>query len=219
MNKKSWILIGIVIFLLIGIFGFIYFQNKTTSSDEKENDNTYEANRTSSDRNLNEAKDEKSMTTIEEQIATFSTKIYSKDEARQNNVSITCNTLNETIVENGSTFSFCGTVGQSSSSKGYQEADIFDKYGNKKKGLGGGNCQISSTLYNAVLSVPNLVVIERHSHSNYVPYIEEGKDAAVAYGSYDFKFRNDTGNALKILTSTDGSTVTTTLISLKQEAK
>lgn len=78
-----------------------------------------------------------------------------------------------------------------------------------------GNCQISSTLYNAVLAVPNLVVTERHSHSNSVPYIAKGKDAAVAYGSYDLKFRNDSGNDVKILASTDGATVTTTLLAIK----
>ncbi|MCI8636475.1 MAG: VanW family protein, partial [Clostridia bacterium] len=84
-----------------------------------------------------------------------------------------------------------------------------------KKGLGGGNCQISSTLYNALLSVPTLVITERHAHSNYVPYIAKGKDAAVAYGSYDLKFRNDSGNDVKILSSTDGSSVTITLIAIK----
>ncbi len=78
-----------------------------------------------------------------------------------------------------------------------------------------GNCQISSTLYNAILSVPSLVVTERHAHSNSVPYIAKGKDAAVAYGSYDLKFRNDSGNDVKILASTDGATVTTTLLALK----
>ena len=57
-----------------------------------------------------------------------------------------------------------------------------------------GNCQISTTLYNAILSVPSLVVTERHAHSNSVPYIAKGKDAAVAYGSYDLKFRNDSEN-------------------------
>lgn len=152
---------------------------------------------------------------FEKQIATFTTKIYSTDSARQNNISITCATLNETVVKNGETFSFCNTVGQASSSKGYQEADIFDKDGNKKKGLGGGNCQVSTTLYNAVLSVPSLVVTERHAHSNNVPYIEKGRDAAVAYGSYDLKFKNDYGNDIKILSSTDGSNVTTTLVSLE----
>lgn len=78
-----------------------------------------------------------------------------------------------------------------------------------------GNCQISSTLYNAVLAVPSLVVIERHPHSNYVPYIAKGKDAAVAYGSYDLRFRNDFGNDIKILASTNGATITTTLLSVK----
>ncbi len=78
-----------------------------------------------------------------------------------------------------------------------------------------GNCQISSTLYNAILAVPSLVVTERHAHSNKVPYIQKGKDAAVAYGSYDLKFRNDAGYDIKILASTDGANVTTTLVSIK----
>ncbi len=56
-------------------------------------------------------------------------------------------------------FSFCNTLGPSSSKNGYKEADIFDNDGNKKKALGGGNCQISSTLYNAVLSVSSLKLL------------------------------------------------------------
>lgn len=233
MNKKIWILIAILIAVLIGFGIFFYFQN-TNNSKNKEN--TYEANRTSatntSDNNtsnqtktpsesINEVKqgigeaENKEPVITEEQVATSTTKIYSNDSARQNNVTITCNTLNGTIVKNKETFSFCSTVGQASSSKGYQEADVFDKNGKKKKGLGGGNCQISSTLYNAVLAVPTLVVTERHPHSNYVPYIAKGKDAAVAYGSYDFKFRNDSGNDIKILASTDNISVTISLIALK----
>lgn len=126
----------------------------------------------------------------ETEIASFSTKIYTKDSERQNNVSITCNTLNDTIVENGKTFSFCNTVGKATSSKGYQKADVF-KNGEKIKALGGGNCQVSSTLYNAVLKIPELKVTERHAHSNDVPYVKKGKDAAVSYGTYDFKFVNN----------------------------
>lgn len=86
----------------------------------------------------------------------------------------------------------------------------------RKKAFGGGNCQVSSTLYNAVLSVPELLVVERHEHSNYVPYVPKGKDAAVAYGSYDFKFTNNTGNDIKISCTTDGENITATLISIKQ---
>ena len=70
-------------------------------------------------------------------------------------------------------------------------------------------------LYNAVLAVSSLVVTERHEHSNKVPYVQKGKDAAVAYGSYDFKFRNNSGHDIKITCSTDGKNVTTTLISLQ----
>ena len=173
-------------------------------------------NNTNPTENTSEIKESETTAITEEQIATFTTKIYSKDSARQNNISITCNTLNNTVVKNGDSFSFCETVGQATTSKGYQKADIFDKDGNKKKGLGGGNCQISTTLYNALLSVPSLVVTERHKHSNYVPYIAKGKDAAVAYGSYDLKFRNDSGNDVKIQSSTDGENVTINLIALKQ---
>ena len=151
----------------------------------------------------------------EEILSTFSTKIYSNDTSRQNNINITCSTLNGTVVKNGATFSFCNTIGPSNSSKGYQEADIFDKNGNKKKGLGGGNCQVSTTLYNAVLAVPSLTVTERHEHSNHVPYIEEGKDAAVAYGSYDLKFVNNSGNDIKITAATDASAISISIVALK----
>lgn len=155
MNKKNGIVIAVIIAILIGVGIFFYFKN--ASSTPSNNENTYEANRTSSsgtnnattEKEQQEANENSSTTTevkqgiaepappIEEQIATFTTKIYSSDSARQNNISITCNTLNGTIVKNGATFSFCNTVGQASSSKGYQKADIFDKEGNKKKGLGG----------------------------------------------------------------------------------
>lgn len=138
MNKKVWIIIGI---LLIVIIGVIYAVNTTNNSNVQ----NYDANRTSaSENNTNENnqndnsteennQEEKKYT--EQEIATYSTKIYDKDEARQNNVSITCNTLNGTIVKAGDTFSFCNTVGQATSNKGYKEAKIFDKNGNIKKGL------------------------------------------------------------------------------------
>lgn len=131
-------------------------------------------------------------------ISEFSTKIYNKDEGRQNNLRITCAKLNQTIVKAGETFSFEKLVGKATTAEGYMEADIFDKDGNKIKGLGGGNCQVSTTLYNAVLKTEKLEVTERHEHSNKVPYIEDGKDAAVSYGSYDFKFINNNTYDIKI---------------------
>lgn len=128
----------------------INLKNGNTSNTEEinntssgENNNTPEnttsegSDNTSENKNSNEPVNTSSSSTpVEKTLATFSTKIYSKDSARQNNIKITCNSLNNTTVKNGSTFSFCNTVGQATSAKGYQKADIFDKDGNKKKGLG-----------------------------------------------------------------------------------
>ena len=240
MKKSKWIFISILISLiLIGVAIYFYSNNtndennynsqRTSINEEDKNNNIKQENSQTSNNSVNDtdvnittnknngsSNETVNTPTAEVTIASFSTKIYSKDSARQNNIRITCNTLNNTIVDTGNTFSFCNTVGQATSSKGYQKADIFDKNGKKKKGLGGGNCQISSTLYNTVLQVPSLVVTERHEHSNNVPYVPKGKDAAVAYGSYDFKFRNNSNNSIKILASTDGNYVYTSLVELKK---
>ena len=230
------ILIGLGIFVFYKNFSNSppqtnYETNKTSGSEELNNNenennainnnstenstnNTYNESSTQQNTNNNVTTSQapaESKPPVETQVATFSTNIYSQDSARQNNIQVTCNKLNGTIVKKGATFSFCGTIGPSTSSKGYQEADIYDNNGKKKKGYGGGNCQISSTLYNAVLATPNLVVTERHPHSNHVPYVKKDKDAAVAYGSYDFKFRNDTGSDIKILASATSKLVTVTL--------
>lgn len=234
MNKKLGIFIIIGLLALIGIGIYFYVQNINTNNEES----NYEANRTSAEGNTpneentsnnettNETQNTSSETTtnrdntpktVEEQLSAFSTKIYSNDANRTKNMEITTSTLDGTIVKNGETFSFCNTVGPATSSKGYLEADIYDHNGNKKKGYGGGNCQVSSTLYNAVLEVSDLTIIERHPHSNHVPYVPDGKDAAVAYGSYDFKFRNDTGNDVKILSSVTEGLVNVILMSLKTQ--
>ncbi len=237
MNKKARIFIILAILALIGIGIYFYMQNRNPNNE----DSNYEANRTSAENNTsnsendtsneentsnNESTAETTNTTaentsnventakaFEKQLSAFSTKIYSNDANRTKNMEITTSTLDGTIVKTGETFSFCDTVGPATSSKGYLKADIYDHDGNKKKGYGGGNCQVSSTLYNAVLAVSNLTVIERHPHSNHVPYVPDGKDAAVAHGSYDFKFRNDTGNDIKILSSVTEGLVNVTLMS------
>lgn len=235
MKNKNWLIAIFIIFLIIA-FGIYYFRNFSSKNTEPSyeankastsNDNTSNtsgneslpSNNTNSNNTENSTKEQTKGITdsapnkeTHETLSSFTTKIYSKDSARQNNIQITCKTLNGIIIKNGSTFSFCNTVGQATSAKGYQKADIYDNDGKKKKGLGGGNCQVSSTLYNAVLKVNSLSVIERHEHSNKVPYVKKGKDAAVAYGSYDFKFKNNSGNDIKIEASTNGKNVTITLI-------
>lgn len=185
-------------------------ENKTP--DSVTNETVDNANKTE---NPPEAPKEEPKKQTETLISEFSTKIYSQDTERQNNISITCTTLNNTTVNNGETFSFCNTVGKATTAKGYQKADVYQD-GQKVQALGGGNCQVSSTLYNAVLKIQGLKVTERHEHSNTVPYVPKGKDAAVAYGSYDFKFVNNTGNTIKIKSSCDKKNVYVKIFSQKE---
>lgn len=198
MKKLLIIIIGIC-FCLSGCNSN---QNNNTSENVQEENSSYNYNTSRTT-----ATDEEPSTSSETDIATFSTKIYIKDSGRQHNISLTTSKLNGTVVKPGETFSFCNTVGKATAAEGYEKADIYDSKGNIIQGYGGGNCQVSSTLYNAVLSSPNLTVVERHEHSRKVNYVESGKDAAVSYGSVDFKFKNDNNYSIKIYASNTPDTV------------
>lgn len=225
----------IILFFLI-LFTTICFSGCSKEDDTKTEVNTIEVNRTSTDiSNLNDisnntinnnivstnqannksnSSSSKVSNKSEELLAQFSTKIYSTDSARQNNLEITSKKLNGTVVKPNETFSFTKTIGPSTAAKGYEEADIYDSNGNKIKGYGGGNCQVSSTLYNAVQKVSSLEVVERHEHSNTVPYVKEVHDAAVAYGSVDFKFKNTNNFSIKILVETSKKYVVVKLMKI-----
>lgn len=229
----------IIMFIILGLIGIgvgIYITNRNKSSENNNpsynsaklsSNNPTNAENTTTDLNSSKNQNTENSNTEEDntqstkpeveseiQISEFTTKIYTKDEERQNNINITCSSLNDTYVEVGETFSFCNTVGKATTSKGYEKADVF-KDGEVIQALGGGNCQVSTTLYNAVLEVDGLDVIERHKHSNSVPYIKNGKDAAVSYGSYDFKFVNNTSNKIKISASCDSDYVYIKLFKLE----
>lgn len=218
---KKTIITLIVVGILVGA-GILLWNNLYKKEDNQQaqmNTNTnvsnYQANRSSTNANVNTNTNNPTNrdTKKEVEIANFSTKIYNKDKDRQNNISITCRTLSAKEVQPGEIFSFCDIVGKATHDKGYEEADIYVD-GKKEQGLGGGNCQVSTTLYNAVLQVPELEVIERHKHSGHVPYIEEGKDAAVAYGAYDFKFKNNTNSVIKIVMENTSENITAKLIKM-----
>lgn len=214
----SLIIIGTLV--VAGIWLYNSTQNNSQTQTQAENQtntnsSNYQAERSSADtnQNVNEKNNSVTIEKKETEIASFSTKIYNKDEERQNNIGITCKTLSTKEVQPGETFSFCDTVGKATHAKGYEEADIYVD-GKKEQGLGGGNCQVSTTLYNAVLKVPELEVIERHKHSGKVPYVQSGKDAAVAYGAYDFKFKNNTNNVIKIVMENTKENITAKLVKI-----
>ena len=208
-----------LIIIAVTIAGGVIAWNLWDSNNNKQaqtNTSNYQAQRSSTNTPSNSTNTNiaNPVSKKEAEIATFSTKIHNKDPKRQNNLTITCNTLNSKEINAGETFSFCDIVGKATIEKGYQEADIFVN-GEKKQGLGGGNCQVSTTLYNAVLQVPELEVLERHQHSAHVPYIKDGQDAAVSYGAYDFKFKNNTENTIKIEMENTENNITAKILKIE----
>ena len=225
--KKILIFLFIIV-TLVGAGVWWYSSTNTENEPQAKNDTSnYQAERSNVESNVdtntktttnnNDNTNVDTAITIpkkETQLAIFSTKIYNKDKERQNNIGITCRTLSTKEVQPGETFSFCDTVGKATHAKGYEEADIYVD-GKKEQGLGGGNCQVSTTLYNAVLQVPELEVVERHQHSGNVPYVQKGKDAAVSYGAYDFKFKNNTNNVIKIVMENSPENVTAKILKIE----
>lgn len=209
MKNKKWIFIilALLVFIGIGVY-FFFFSNSnpnlnSTPGTRTSTDNSNLQNRNKQSSNNfenNEVTNKESIGVtegLEKEIAKFSTKIMEEDKHRDNNMEISLSKLNGTIVKNNDTFSFNETVGSPTPNEGYEKAGVFveDKY---KKDYGGGNCQVSTTLYNAVLKVDSLKVTERHEHTQEVYYVPLGKDAAVAYGEIDLKFKNNTGHDIKI---------------------
>jgi len=213
---KNYTIPILIAVLLVALVGFIYFYNNPLHLGNQNNlSNNYEATKVSTENELEENNTiEIPVPAITEQeFATFNTEV-SGTSARKNNISICTSLLNDTTVAAGETFSFWNTVGNTTAEKGYQKAKSFDEHGNTIQTYGGGVCQVSTTLYNAVLSSTELEVVERHPHSKTVTYVPKDKDASVAYSSSDFKFKNNTSNPIKIYANYEESTLTVRLVKL-----
>ena len=122
---------------------------------------------------------------------------YVNNANRTTNLKIASAAINGTIVYPGETFSFNKVVGKRTADKGYKPATIFTGSSGTAQSLGGGICQVASTMFNAVL-YGNLGIVERHQHSQRVAYCPLGRDAAIYWGSEDFKFKNTTNYPIKI---------------------
>lgn len=127
---------------------------------------------------------------VKELLGSFSTSFSSSQDARNNNLKVACQFINGTILAPNEVFSTNETIGPTDSEHGYQAAPIIIG-GILQKGYGGGVCQVSTTLYNAVLYA-ELEIVERKNHSLAVGYITKGRDATLANGYIDFKFKNNT---------------------------
>ena len=126
---------------------------------------------------------------------------------RYSNIKLACKTLDGTIVKSGDTFSLWNTLGCPTKEKGYKKAKAFTSDGEIKQSYGGGICQVSTTIYNALLKIDEIKITERHEHSRDVVYIKDGKDAAVSYKSADLKFKNNADYDIKLKASVKNNKV------------
>ncbi len=135
-------------------------------------------------------------------LSTYSTRYSTSDRDRTTNLQLAASKINGTVVMPGETFSYNQVVGERTIAAGYKEAPIYVE-GEVVDGLGGGICQITSTLYNAVLYA-NLEIVERSNHQFVPSYVKASRDATVVYGSIDFKFKNNRNYPIKLVCSVSG---------------
>ena len=127
-------------------------------------------------------------------------------KGRSTNVLLANGLVNNTILQPGETFSYNETVGPRTYERGFKDAIVYVGT-SAEDGVGGGICQVSSTMYYATLRA-DLEIVERRSHSRMVTYVPLGEDATVAWGVTDYKFRNNTDFPLKIVTTNTSNSIT-----------
>lgn len=153
-----------------------------------------------------------------DKISSYTTYFAGNQINRSKNIEISSNLINEKIIMPGEVFSFNNTVGDVTPDKGYVNAATFQG-GKIVDGLGGGICQVSSTLYNTVL-LANLEIIERYSHSLPVSYVLPGRDATIYVGALDFKFKNNRTYPIKIITNySRAGTLTISIYGTKEDVE
>ena len=148
-------------------------------------------------------------------ISSFSTKYSASNRDRTTNLKLASDKINGTVIMPGEIFSYNTVVGKRTIAAGYKEAPIYEN-GKVVDGLGGGICQISTTLYNAALYA-NLEIVERRNHQFVPSYSAAGRDATVVYGAIDFKFKNTRSYPIKIICSVQGGIAKFELFGLHEQ--
>jgi vancomycin resistance protein YoaR len=152
-----------------------------------------------------------------DQLSTFSTYYGTGDAGRCYNIYLASKSITETVVMPGETFSFNDLIGECSTRTGYRESTIYLN-GELSRGIGGGICQVSTTLYNAVVRA-NLEIVQRRNHSLSVTYVPLGQDAMVSIGSSDFQFKNNRDYPIKVVSSTGTGSITCQIYGLKTDTE
>ena len=152
-----------------------------------------------------------------DKLGTFTTRYDERDRDRTTNLKLACQKLNNQVVLAGATFSYNKTLGERTIAAGYKNAAVYEN-GQVVDGIGGGICQISSTLYNAIVDA-NLETVERRNHQFVTSYVPAGKDATVVYGMTDFKFKNTRKYPVKIIATAQNGIATISIYGVKEEVE
>ena len=152
-----------------------------------------------------------------DQLSTYTTRYNAGNYNRSNNLELAAKAINGTILMPGETFSYNQTVGERTISAGYKAAGAYAG-GKVVQDVGGGICQISSTLYNAVL-LANLEVTDRSNHCFETSYVAAGRDATVNWGTVDFQFKNNRNYPIKIETAAKDGIATAQIYGIKEETE
>lgn len=150
-----------------------------------------------------------------DKLATFTTRYDVSNKDRTVNLELACQKINEKVVSPGEVFSYNKTLGARTVAAGYKNAKVYSN-GEVVDGIGGGICQISSTLYNSVL-LANLEIVERRNHQFVTSYLPAGRDATVVYGMTDFQFKNTRKYPIRIVASAQNGIATVSIYGLKEE--
>lgn len=150
-----------------------------------------------------------------DKIAEFTTRYDASNKNRSINLALSSDKINGTIVLPGEKFSYNKIVGERTISKGYKEAAVYSN-GKVVSGIGGGICQLSSTLYNAILFA-NLEITSRSNHMFLTSYVQAGRDATVSWGTIDFCFKNTRSYPIKIVSTVTNGIVRVQVYGLKEE--
>lgn len=152
-----------------------------------------------------------------QRIAEFTTRYDASNKNRSINLGLASNKINGTIVLPGEIFSYNKVVGQRTISEGYKEAAVYSG-GKVVQGIGGGICQLSSTLYNTVL-YSNLEITSRSNHRFLTSYVQAGRDATVSWGTIDFCFKNTRTYPIKIASTVQNGIVRVEIYGIKEETE
>lgn len=138
---------------------------------------------------------------FEDLLGKFETNYDLENKSHEKNIEIILRNLNNRIILKGEYFSFNATVGERKIERGFKEGPIVVR-GKVTQGLAGGICQVTSTLYNAIL-LSNLKVIERKKHPKAQEYVPIGRDATVYFGLIDLVFKNNRKSPIRLKTKID----------------